>query len=340
VRWLSILTSCFLVGLFVSLSVSFADKNGNTMDSSDLKKKLTAIQYEVTQCSATEPPFQNEYWDHKDAGIYVDVVSGEPLFSSLDKFDSGTGWPSFSKPINPQNISEQKDNKLAWQERVEVKSKNANSHLGHVFKDGPTSTGLRYCINSASLKFIPVKNLESEGYGEYLPLFNKNKSSVATTEVAVLAGGCFWGMEELLRELPGVLSTRVGYTGGSLDNPSYKEVSTGTSGHAEAIEIVFDSAKISYKEILAWFFRIHDPTTKNRQGNDVGTQYRSAIFYQDDQQKQTAQESIEEAQMSGRWNKPIVTEVLKASAFYPAEEYHQKYLMKNPAGYTCHFVRD
>jgi len=140
----------------------------------ELKKRLTPMQYQVTQTDATEPPFQNEFWDNKEAGLYVDIVSGEPLFSSLDKFDSHCGWASFSKPLEAQNFVEKEDNKFGMR-RVEVRSKNADSHLGHLFDDGPRERGgLRYCINSASVRFIPVEKLEEEGYGEYLSLFEKN----------------------------------------------------------------------------------------------------------------------------------------------------------------------
>ena len=157
------------------------------------------------------------------------------------------------------------------------------------------------------------------------------------TETATLAGGCFWGVEELIRKLPGVVDTTVGYAGGALENPRYEDVKTGRTGHAESVEIVFDPATISYGDILDFFFRLHDPTTPNRQGNDVGTQYRSAIFVHDEKQREAAKKAIERAQE--KWPRPITTEIVDGTRFWPAEGYHQDYLQRFPHGYTCHYLR-
>lgn len=304
-------------------------------------ENLTPLQFEVTQKCGTEPPFKNEFWNHHAEGLYVDVVSGEVLFSSRDKFDSGSGWPSFTKPVDGDAVVEKRD-ATHGMVRTEVRSSDADSHLGHVFDDGPGPNGLRYCINSAALRFVPVADLEQEGYGAYASLFERAGSAKASgqKEVAILAGGCFWGMQDILRKLPGVLDTEVGYSGGTLEDPTYPDMKSGSTGHAEAIRVEFDPARISYGEILATFFRMHDPTTKDRQGNDRGSQYRSAIFYLSAEQKAAAEKASADANASGRWKKPIVTEITPASTFWPAEDYHQDYLEKNPGGYTCHYLRD
>ena len=161
------------------------------------------------------------------------------------------------------------------------------------------------------------------------------------TEVAVLAGGCFWGVEEILRDVPGVIDTEVGYTGGWLENPTYHDTHDSKSGHAEAIRVTFDPSVLSYEDLLErWFFRLHDPTTLNRQGNDVGTQYRSAIFPQTPEQQRTAEAVKARVEASGRWKRPVTTSIEPASTWYPAETYHQDYLRKNPGGYSCHYLRD
>jgi peptide methionine sulfoxide reductase msrA/msrB len=330
-----------------------------------LRRTLSPVQFEITQNAGTEPPFRNEFWDNHKAGLYVDVTTGEPLFSSTDKFDSGTGWPSFTQPVEPARVVEKRDLSHGMM-RVEVRSQAGDAHLGHVFDDGPAPTHQRYCINSASLRFIPAEKLESEGYGAYRSLFPSSSSSPSsassaspppndctvpatggkpgcapTLETAVLAGGCFWGMEEIIRKIPGVLETEVGYTGGTTAHPTYADVKHGTTGHAESVKVVFDPKKLSYEDLLEkWFFRMHDPTTMNRQGNDVGTQYRSVIFVTSPEQRKVAEAVKAKVDKSGKWKRPVVTQIVDAGAWTRAEDYHQKYLEQNPGGYTCHWMRD
>ncbi len=301
----------------------------------ELKKRLTPEQYSCTQEAGTEAPFKNAYWNNKEDGIYVDVVSGQPLFSSLDKYDSGSGWPSFTKPIESRAVKTRPDHLLGV-ERTELLSSGVDSHLGHVFDDGPGPKGQRYCINSASLSFVPVDKLKEKNLEHYLFDFATQKK----WQIAILAGGCFWGVEDLLRKEAGVIETQVGYTGGDLKDATYEDVKKGQTGHAEAVRVLFDPKKLSYEKLLLYFFKLHDPTTLNQQGNDRGTQYRSQIFFTSDEQKKTAEAIKKRVQDSGQWKEPIVTRIEAAREFWPAEEYHQKYLVKSPGGYTCHFVRD
>ncbi len=297
----------------------------------DIKKMLTPMQYEITQHEGTEPSFHNEYWDNHAAGIYVDVVTGEPLFSSQDKFDSGTGWPSFTRPIEAGRVVMRTD---ADGERSEVRSHVGDSHLGHVFDDGPAPTGKRFCIDSAALRFVPAAQLAHDGYGAYAAAFPQAR------EVAIVAGGCFWGMENIMRQAPGVISVEVGYAGGVSSKVSYEDVSDGDTGHAESVRIVFDPTQISYQDLLLhWYFRGHDPTTKDRQNNDVGTQYRSEIFTTSDAQLKTAQAVKARVDKSGKWRSPVVTLIAPATTFVRAEDYHQDYLIKNPNGYNDHYLR-
>jgi peptide methionine sulfoxide reductase msrA/msrB len=332
----TLIASIAIFTLFLNIQHSFAWEKQKIPSKSELKTKLTAIQYSVTQEADTELPFKNEYWDNHSEGIYVDIVSGEPLFSSKDKYDSGTGWPSFSKPLEKQNLVEIEDRKL-FSVRVEVRSKHANSHLGHVFTDGPTPTGLRYCMNSASLRFVAKEKLKEQGYGEYLKEFSElTIKNPPVVETAIFAGGCFWCMQAPFDQLKdkGVISVRVGYTGGHKDNPTYQDTSAGTTGHREAVEISFDSKKISFQTLLEIFWKNIDPLDAVGQFCDKGEQYTSAVFYANDEQKKIFEVSRENIIKTNKSISKIATVLLPAKKFYPAEEYHQSYYSKNPIRYN------
>jgi peptide methionine sulfoxide reductase msrA/msrB len=325
------------------------------------RAELSPEQYDVLRHAATERPFTGEYVHTKDDGTYRCAACDAELFSSDTKFDSGTGWPSFSKPLEQTNVIEKTDSSHGMR-RVEVRSKTGDAHLCHLFDDGPGPAGQRFCMNSASLRFIPAEKLQHEGYGQYAKLFPNVKQIGAVPEaasaapktgssgpkaeagqqheVAILAGGCFWGMENIIRKIPGVIATDVGYSGGSLQDPSYQDVTTGRTGHAESVRVTFDPKVLSYEALLGYFFRMHDPTTLNRQENDVGTQYRSAIFYTSDAQRKTAEAVKQKVDQSHKWKSPVVTQVAPLGKFYLAEEYHQDYLVAHPDGYNCHVLRD
>ena len=204
-----------LLGIFV-FSLTVFVRLGRTQKEEQAMKEKDDIW--------TESPFANEYWNNKKPGIYVDVITGGPLFSSTDKFDSGTGWPSFANPINKDTVVRQTDTSHGMA-RTEVRAKKSDSHLGHVLEDGPLPTGLRYCINSAALKFIPAEELEKAGYGQYAYLF-KSTDKKQETGLAAFGAGCFWGVQAAFGELEGVVSTRVGFMGGSMKNPTYEDVSS------------------------------------------------------------------------------------------------------------------
>jgi peptide methionine sulfoxide reductase msrA/msrB len=257
----------------------------------------------------TERPFTGKYWNTFDRGVYVCRACGEPLYLSVNKFKSDCGWPSFDEEISGA-VRHQKD---ADGRRTEIVCAACGGHLGHVFTgEQLTPKDTRHCVNSASLEFIPE---------DRWPLAK-----------ALFAGGCFWGVDHYFRQEPGVLGVTSGYAGGHVDHPTYEQVCTGKTGHAETVEVIFDPKRVSYEKLARLFFEIHDPTELNRQGPDVGSQYRSVVFYLDAGQKRIAEALI--AELKARHYK-VVTEVTAATAFWPAEAYHQDYITRHPER-PCH----
>jgi len=278
------------------------------------KKTLTPEQYKVMIQCGTERPFSGKYNDFWETGTYFCAACGTPLFSSETKYEHGTGWPSFMSPINEANLVYRDDFSLMMR-RTEVRCAVCGAHLGHVFDDGPGPSRKHYCINSAALDFQPETAAKT--------------ATQQKTETATFAAGCFWGIEYKFGQVKGVLATVVGYSGGVTQNPTYRDVCTDKTGHAESVQVTFDPARVSYEDLVRKFFGFHDPTQLNRQGPDVGTQYRSVIFYANESQRQTAEKVKAEYEKSGAFKKNIVTEIVPAGQFYKAEEYHQKYYEKN-----------
>jgi peptide methionine sulfoxide reductase msrA/msrB len=288
----------------------------------ELAKRLTPEQYRITQKAGTEAAFCGNLLDNKKTGVDCCVVCGLPLFTSEHKFNSGTGWPSFHSPFDPQHIKEKEDRSHGMV-RTEITCTRCDAHLGHVFGDGPQPTGRRYCLNSEAMAFY------EEGQ-EGPPA-----SRPANVVTAYFAGGCFWGIEHYFAQGPGVLNATSGYMQGHVENPTYEQVCTGATGHAESVKVVYDENLITYRRLLEAFFALHDPTQLNRQGPDVGTQYRSGVYYVNDKQRDEALALIEELTGEARFgDRTIVTEVQQAKTFYPAEDYHQGYIER--AGRACH----
>ena len=288
----------------------------------ELASKLTPEQYRITQKSGTEPAFCGTLLDNKKEGMYVCVVCGLPLFKSEHKFTSGTGWPSFFSPFDVDHVTETMDRTLGMV-RVEIECARCDAHLGHVFPDGPPPTGQRYCLNSEALAFVEK--------GEEVPV----ESRPRPVETGYFAGGCFWGVEHGFQQIPGVISVESGYQQGRIDNPTYKQICTGDTGHAESVKVVFDPSKVSYEKLVRFFLFLHDPTQLNRQGPDFGTQYRSGIYTVGPEQQKTASRVKTELATASRFGgRRIVTEVEPAKTFWPAEDYHQDYIAKT--GRSCH----
>jgi peptide methionine sulfoxide reductase msrA/msrB len=284
--------------------------------------KLTSEEQRVILNKGTEYPNTGIYLKNKEKGTYICKQCNAPLYKSEDKFDSHCGWPSFDDEI-PGAVKRVTD---ADGRRTEIVCANCEGHLGHVFLgERFTTKNTRHCVNSISMRFIKS--------GETLPQVIGKR---AGEEVAYFASGCFWGTEFYLQRADGVISTTVGYMGGRTKNPTYQEVCTGTTGHAEAVKVVFDPSKTTYETLARLFFETHDPTQINRQGPDVGTQYRSAIFYANESQKEVAQNLIRLLQLKGL---KIATQVNKADEFYSGENYHQKYYDKNGKRPYCHAYR-
>ncbi len=275
---------------------------------------LTPEEERVIIRKGTERPFSGEFYKHDEPGVYHCKRCGTALYRSESKFDSGCGWPAFDDEI-PGAVKHSPD---ADGHRTEITCGRCGAHLGHVFEgERLTPKNTRHCVNSISLTFTP----------------KAGEMSQKKTEKAVFAGGCFWGVEFFFQNAPGVLATRVGYTGGHVENPSYEQVCSGATGHVEAVEVAYDPQVTSYETLATLFFETHDPTQVNRQGPDRGEQYRSAIFYLNETQQAVALDLIEKLKAKGF---DVATTVEKAQSFWPAEDYHQHYYSKKQGRPYCH----
>lgn len=292
------------------------------------KDLLTPERYRIMIGRGTEPAFSGTYNDFYEKGTYVCAACGNAVFRSEAKYDHGTGWPSFTEPFEPDRV-EYRDDHSMMMRRVEVRCAACGAHLGHVFDDGPSPSRRHYCINSVAMDFLPAGTGAAAGPASPGLSRDESPKKASPAAKATFSAGCFWGVEHEFRRLAGVIETIVGYTGGHTENPSYREVCTDKTGHAEAVQITFDPDAVGYDRLLDFFFNLHDPTQVNRQGPDAGTQYRSAVFYHDESQKIAALKKIRELEKSGRYGKRIATQVVPASVFFKAEEDHQRYYEKN-----------
>jgi peptide methionine sulfoxide reductase msrA/msrB len=293
------------------------------LSDAEWKKILPEDLYQVARHADTERAFTGKMWNSETKGTYYCAACGNKLFKSDQKFSSSCGWPSFFEQENKESVVFKSDNSYGMQ-RTEALCGRCDSHLGHLFDDGPKPTGKRYCMNAVSLDFVPDTIVASENKGNL--------------ETITLGGGCYWCVEAVYENLNGVKSVASGFAGGTVENPSYEEVCSGKTGAAEVVEITYDKTITSLDEIFQVFFTVHDPTTLNRQGADVGTQYRSAIFYKNDEQKKAAQSIINELEASKVFSNKIVTSLEPFKKFYIAEDYHQNYYENNKQQPYCQMV--
>jgi peptide methionine sulfoxide reductase msrA/msrB len=317
----------------------------------NMNRSLTPEEERVIVHKGTERPFTGKYNEYFENGVYTCRRCGAELFESQSKFRSECGWPSFDDQI-PGAVRWQLD---ADGRRTEAVCANCGAHLGHIFQgEGFTPKDTRYCVNSISMDFIPaeqrVRNAQNKGQeakAAEAAAASGRRSSAANpqsairnpqpqTARAIFASGCFWGTEYHMQRVPGVISTTVGYTGGHVDHPTYEQVCTDRTGHAEAVEVLYDPSKTDYEQLAKLFFETHDFTQLNRQGPDIGRQYRSAIFYVNEEQKQIAERLVQRLRQMGY---DVKTEITPAGKFWPAERYHQDYYNKTGGSPYCHVFR-
>ena len=303
---------------------SRTDHSKLNLTDAEWKRVLPEDLYEVSRKKGTERSFTGKYWDYTGIGTYYCAACGNQLFRSDAKFASECGWPSFFEQADPGSIVFLPDHSYGM-DRTEALCGRCGGHLGHLFDDGPQPTGKRYCMNSVALDFEPDPAIQKTG----------NASGL---ETITLGGGCFWCIEAIFQSLKGVEKVTSGYSGGHTFHPSYQEVCSGETGHAEVVQIVYDPGKTSVEEILKVFFTVHDPTTLNRQGADVGTQYRSVIFYHNPDQKQVAEEMIGAMNKAKIYDRPIVTKVEPFNRFFEAEDYHKEYYRLHKNEPYCRMV--